>query len=99
MNRENTSIIYWDDKQKITLVTGRIRRTINLYSAVYVEVEKRSSFYKVTFKLGEDDYLHINLDRKEEVDKLVNTIKSIDLNIPSTGILLGVIYEDSHKLF
>lgn len=99
MNKENNSIIYLDDKHRITLVTGRVRRTISLYSVVYVEVEKRSTFYKITFKLGEDDYLRIHLYEKEEVDKLITAVKNIDFNIPSIGILLGVIYENSNKLF
>lgn len=94
MNKEDNTILYWDDKCRITLVTGRIRRTINLYSVIYVEVEKRNSSYIVTFKLGEDDYLHIKLDKKEEVDKLVNITKNIDSSKPRSYA-----YENSHKLF
>lgn len=88
MNNDNNSIIYLDDEQKITLVTGRIRRTISLYSIVYVEVEKRSSYYKVTFKLGEDDYLYIYLGKKEEVDKLVDTVKNIDFSMLNVGVIV-----------
>ncbi len=88
MNRENDSIIYLDDKHRITLVTGRVRRTISLYNVIYVEVEKRSFYYKVTFKLGEDYYLYIHLGKKEEVDKLIDTVKNIDFSMLNVGIIV-----------